>query len=175
MRSSMLVVSLAAILSLSLTAKADDWKDESGKGRGSGGPPPWAGRGGDDRQKEYFKKLEVRQREDGKRLAERQREDAKRQQENIREGRGFPGGYGGVPGGYGGVPDGYGQGGYPAPGGYGQGGYPAPGQGGCPAPGGYGVAPGGFNYYQPVSPSGGQIIFGGSVQFQTRRYYQSPF
>ena len=43
-------MALAAVALMPTVALTDDWKDESGKGRGApppwaGGPPPWAGRG----------------------------------------------------------------------------------------------------------------------------------
>ncbi|QDV39287.1 hypothetical protein [Tautonia plasticadhaerens] len=42
-----LLAGLLALCGTVATARADDWKDESGTGRGffPGGPPPWAGHG----------------------------------------------------------------------------------------------------------------------------------
>ncbi|QDV35608.1 hypothetical protein [Tautonia plasticadhaerens] len=124
MRLAILIGALAVVLSAGGQAGADDWKDESGKGRGFfpgggwGGPPPWAGRGGGPppwaghgetpgwaRGKGYW---------DG----------------HFKHGPG--GGFGGVPGGFGYPGQGFGA--YP---GQGFGAYPGQGFGAYPGLGGY--------------------------------------
>jgi hypothetical protein len=148
----------AALLGFGLPTRADDWKDESGHGRGGGpppwagqggGPPPWAGQGGRGGETPWWERGQGYW--DG----------------HFRHGRGpegfpgpgsYPGGgaYGGYPGypgspGYGGYPGG-GPGGYPGSGGgYGLPGYGPGGPGGFPGyPGGYGGYPGTGGY-----PTGG--------------------
>jgi hypothetical protein len=145
MRPTILTLTLAALVSFGGSVFADDWKDESGKGRGRfrGGPPPWAGRGDKD-----WKKLDKQRREDANRAEEWAREDFKRRRE---AGRGY---YQPAPYGY----PGYDSGGYYD--------YGRPGYQGYPS---YGDPYGPRTHYSAPTPSYGTYP-GYSITIQALPY-----